>query len=136
MYKDLKNWLEDKKILEEDIKGLNERIKYKIQKELGLHSTTFKEVKIETLNIVDDRFLRVFEKIEKLDKRREILQGELDIIESTLNKIDTLLGQMQSKEKKVFRCRYIWGLSVNQTAKRLGYSPDYVKEISQKINQK
>lgn len=136
MYKDLKKWLEDKKILEEDIKGLSERIKYKIQKELGLHSTTFKEVKIETLNIVDDRFLRVFEKIEKLDKRREMLQGELDIINDVLDKIEKDLAKMSGKEKKVFRCRYILGLSVNQTAERLGYGPDRVKQITRKMFEK
>lgn len=133
MYKDLKKWLEDKKILEEDIKGLNERIKYKIQKELGLHSTTFKEVKIETLNIVDDRFLRVFEKIEKLDKRREMLQGELDIINDVLNNIDTLIKGMTDIKKEVFRCRFILGLTVEETAKRLGYSSKQIKRITKEM---
>ena len=136
MYKDLKKMLEDKKILEEEIRGLEERIKYKIQKELGLHSTTFKELKIEALNIIDDRFARVFAKVEELDRSKEIRQGELDIINNTLNKIDELISKMSDNEKKVFRCRYYWGLSVNQTAKRLNFSEDYIKEISRKINQK
>lgn len=132
MYKQIKEDLEDKKILEEDIQGLKERIKYKIQNELGLHATTFSELKVECPK-VEDRFLRTFEKIERLDKKRETLQGELDIIEKTIENIDSLLSKMEDKKKKVFRCRYIWGLSVKTTAERLHYSEDYVKEITKKI---
>ena len=135
MYKELKKELEDKKILEEEIKSLEERIKLKIQIELGLHSTTFNELKVES-SIVDDRYARVFAKIESLDNRRKILQEELNIIIKHLDIIDRRLGEMKDKEKKVFRCRYIWGLSVRETAERLNFSQDYVKEISSKINKK
>lgn len=135
MYKELKRELEDKKILEEEIKSLEERIKLKIQVELGLHSTTFNELKVES-SIVDDRYARVFAKIESLDNRRKILQEELNIIIKHLDIIDRRLGEMKDKEKKVFRCRYIWGLSVRETAERLNFSQDYVKEISSKINKK
>ena len=132
MYKQIKEDLEDKKILEEDIQGLKERIKYKIQNELGLHATTFSELKVECPK-VEDRFLRTFEKIERLDKKRETLQGELDIIEKTIENIDSLLSKMEDKKKKVFRCRYIWGLSRKETAKRLNYSEDRVKQITREI---
>lgn len=135
MYKELKRELEDKKILEEEIKSLEERIKLKIQVELGLHSTTFNELKVES-SIVDDRYARVFAKIEGLDNRRKMLQEELNIIIKHLDIIDRRLGEMKDKEKKVFRCRYIWGLSVRETAERLNFSQDYVKEISSKINKK
>lgn len=136
MYKDIKNMLEDKKILEELVKGLEERIEYKIQNELGLHSTTFSELKVETMGIIEDKFARVFAKLESLDKKRELRQGELDIISHTLDKIETMIDKMTDKEKKVFRCRYYWGLSVNQTAERLGYSPDRVKQITRNLFKK
>ena len=136
VYKDLKDMLEDKKILEEEVKGLQDRIEYKIQKELGLHSTTFSELKVETLNIIDDKFARVFAKLESLDKKRELRQGELNIINRTVDKIETMIEKMSGKEKKVFRCRYYWGLSVNQTAERLGYSPDRVKQITRNLFKK
>ena len=87
------------------IKSLEERIKLKIQVELGLHSTTFNELKVES-SIVDDRYARVFAKIENLDKRKSLIQEELKIIEEHLNIIDRRLGEMKDKEKKVFRCRY------------------------------
>ena len=135
MYKHIKEDLEDKKILEEEIQGLKERIKYKIQNELGLHATTFSELKVECPKI-EDKFLRTFTKIEKLDKKREVLQGELSIIERTIENVDLLLSTMEDKKKKVFRCRYIWGMSVKDTAERLHYSIDYVKEITKKIWQK
>ena len=48
MYKELKTVLEDKRILEELISSEKERIKYIIQKELGLHATTYSELKIHT----------------------------------------------------------------------------------------
>ena len=135
MYKELKKELEDKKILEEEIKSLEERIKLKIQIELGLHSTTFNELKVES-SIVDDRYARVFAKIESLDNRRKILQEELNIIIKHLDIIDRRLGEMKDKEKKVFRCRYIWGLSVRETAERLGYSQDRIKQITRNLFKK
>lgn len=135
MYKELKRELEDKKILEEEIRSLEERIKLKIQKELGLHSTTFKELKIES-STIDDRYAKVFAKIEVLDKRRELIQSELDIINRHLDVIDKRLGEMKDKEKKVFRCRYIWGLSVRETAERLGYSTDRIKQITRNLFKK
>ena len=93
MYKHIKEDLEDKKILEEEIQGLKERIKYKIQNELGLHATTFSELKVECPKI-EDKFLRTFTKIEKLDKKREVLQGELSIIERTIENVDLLLSNV------------------------------------------
>ena len=135
MYNSLKNDIEDKKILEEEINTLEGRIKYKIQSQLGLHATTYSELKIECPN-VEDKFARVFSQIEKLDKNRIVLQGELDIIENEIKKVDELLSSMDDVSKKIFRCRYIWGLSVSKTAKRLNYSEDYVKELTKKLFKK
>ena len=126
MYKELYKELEDKKILEEELKSLEERIKLKIQRELGLHSTTFNELKVK-FNF------RVFAKIESLDKRKNLIQEELKIIEEHLNIIDRRLGEMKDIEKKVFRCRYIWGLSVKDTAERLGYSVQHIKKITKDL---
>ena len=136
VFKDLKDMLEDKKILEELIKSYEERIEYKIQRELGLHSTTFSELKVETIGIIDDKFARVFAKLETLDKKRELRQGELDIINSRLINLDNLLGQMTDKKKRVFRCRFILGLTVEETANRLGYSEKQIKRITKEIFEK
>lgn len=135
MYKQLKKQLEDKRILETDIQGLKERIRHKIQHQLGLHATTYAELKIECPT-VEDKFARTFSQIEKLDTDLKVLEGELKIVEDTLDKVDRILGECNDVEKKVFRCRYIWGLSVKQTAERLNYSVDHIKDISQKISQK
>lgn len=129
MYKELRQWLEDKKILEEILRGLEERIEFKIQKELGIHATTFKELKIQCVNI-DDKFTNTFIKIEKLDKRREVVQEELDIINRRLDKIDNMISKMNGIEKKIFKCRYIWGLTRKKTAQQLGYSEDRIKQIT------
>lgn len=136
MYKDIKDMLEDKKILEELIKGLEDTIKYKIENELGLHSTTFSELKVETMGVIEDKFARVFAKLESLDKKRETRQGELDIINRRLNNLDNLIGQMSDKKKKVFRCRYIWGMPIKSIAERLNYSEIQVKRILKEINKK
>lgn len=135
MYKQLKTQLEDKRILEEQIRGLEDRIRFKIQRQLGLHATSYAELKIECPT-VEDKFAKVFAKIESLDKDLQDLKGEHKIIEDSLSKVDNILGQLDGKEKKVFRCRYIWGLSVKETAERLNYSIDHIKDISRKINQK
>ena len=41
---------------------------------MGLHATTYKELKIECPT-VDDKFARVFSQIEKLDKDLQVLEG-------------------------------------------------------------
>ena len=97
LYKELKTQVEDKKILEESIKGLQERIKYKIQKELGLKATSYSELKIECVKI-DDRYTRVFSKIEALDKDLQKQKEELEIIEKTLNNIERLIGDMKDRD--------------------------------------
>ena len=135
MYKELRQWLEDKKILEEILHGLEERIEFKIQKELGIHATTFKELKIQCVNI-DDKFTNTFIKIEKLDKRREVVQEELDIINRRLDKIDNMISKMNGIEKKIFKCRYIWGMPIKNIAERLNYSEIQVKRILKEINKK
>ena len=94
----------------------------------------YKELKqeLEDKKILEEEI----KSLEELDKRREVIQEELDIINKHLDTIDKRLSEMKDKEKKVFRCRYIWGLSVRETAERLHFSQDYVKEISSKINKK
>ena len=132
MYKRLKKDLEDKRILEEEIQGLKDQNKYKIQKQLGLHATTYKELKIECPT-VDDKFARVFSQIEKLDNDLHNLEGELELINKRLDNIDEQMKNMNSIEKKIFRNRYVLGLSVRQTAERMNYSADRIKQISRKI---
>ncbi|MBE6147448.1 MAG: hypothetical protein E7168_03845 [Firmicutes bacterium] len=135
MYKELKNDLEDKRILEELISSKKERIKYIIQKELGVHATSYTELKIQC-PVIDDKNARVFGKIEKLDREVQILEGEYKIIESSLNNIDKIMSTMDSTEKKIFRNRYILGLSVRSTAEKMNYSVDWIKEKTRKMFQK
>lgn len=135
MYKELKTDLEDKRILEELIPSKKERIKYIIQKELGVHATTYSELKIQC-PIIDDKNARVFGKVEKLDKELQVLEGEYKIIETSLENIDKIMSTMDSTEKKIFRNRYILGLSVKNTAERMHYSVDWIKEKTRKMFQK
>jgi len=135
VYKELKNDLEDKRILEELISSKKERIKYIIQKELGVHATSYTELKIQC-PVIDDKNARVFGKIEKLDREVQILEGEYKIIESSLNNIDKIMSTMDSTEKKIFRNRYILGLSVRSTAEKMNYSVDWIKEKTRKMFQK
>lgn len=135
MYKELKTELEDKIILEELISSKKERIKYIIQRELGIHATTYSELKIQC-PVIDDKNARVFGKVEKLDKELQELKEELSIIEKNLENIDKILAELNDTEKKVFRCRYIWGMSVKQTADRLNYSEQHIKRITKEILKK
>jgi len=135
MYKQIKTQLEDKRILEELERGLKDRIRFKIQKQLGLHSTSYAELKIECPT-VDDKFAKVFGQVEKLDKDLQQVTEELKIVTDMLEKIDKEIAKMNSIEKQVFRCRFIWGLTVKQTADRLSYSVDRVKQITRNIFKK
>lgn len=135
MYKQIKTQLEDKRLLEELIRGLEDRIKFKIQKQLGLSATSYAELKIECPT-VEDKFIRVFGKIEELDKDLQKSKEELSIIEKCIGNIDKQMSTMDNVEKKIFRNRYILGLSVRQTAEKLHYSTDRIKQITRKIFQK
>ena len=46
MYKQLKRQIDDKTIIDKNIRELEDRIRYKIQKQLGLHGTCFEDIKI------------------------------------------------------------------------------------------
>ena len=135
MYKELKTVLEDKRILEELISSEKERIKYIIQKELGLHATTYSELKIQCPT-VDDRNARAFSKVEKLDNEVKALEGEYELIEKSLENTDKIMATMDSTEKQIFRNRYILGLSVRNTAEKMHYSVDWIKEKTRKMFQK
>ena len=40
---------------------------------------------------------------------------------------------MSDIEKQVFRCRFIWGLSVKETAERVSYSEKQIKRITKEM---
>ena len=136
MYKQLKSELANKKLLEELIRGKEERIRFKIQSQLGLHSTTFSELKVDCIGRHDDKFLRVYAQVEKLDKELQSLLGELKLIEKMLSNVDRLMQRLNEKDMNIFRNRFILGLSVRETAERLHYSEDYIKERTREILKK
>ena len=85
MYKQLKKQINDKEIINKNIRELEDRIKFKIQKQLGLHGTSFADIKIEAMGKKDDKFLKTFSQIENLDKDRLILIEERNIIDTFIN---------------------------------------------------
>lgn len=136
MYKQLKRQMDDKNIIDKNIRELEDRIKFKIQKQLGLHGTCFEDLKIVSVGKQDDKFLKVFAQVEKLDKDLQELKEEQKIIKEFINDVYKSITNMNNQELKVFKCRYMLGLSNRDTAERLGYSIDRVKQINRIIKQK
>ncbi len=136
MYRQLKKQLDDKKIIEKNIEELEERIRFKIQKQLGLRGTTFTDIKIFGLGETDDKFLTIFSQIENLDKDRLQLLDEYTIIDNFINDILKLISQMGNLELDVFKNRYILGLTQQETANRLNYTIDRIKQIDRNIKAK
>ena len=136
MYKKLKNQIDDKEIITKNIRELEDRIKFKIQKQLGLHGTSFSDIKIEAIGKKDDKFLRTFSQIENLDKDRLTLIEERDIIDKFLNDIYKSISKMGDLELNVFKSRYILGLTQQETATRLNYTIDRIKQIDRNIKEK
>ncbi len=136
MYKQLKRQLDDKKIIEKNIRELEERIKIIIQKQLGLKGTSYSDIKLEIVGNTDDKFAQTFAKVESLDKERESLIEERKIIIDFIDDIYKSITNMNNIELNVFKCRYILGLSRKKTAERLGYTEDRIKQITRKINKK
>lgn len=136
MYKQLKKQIDDKEIITKNIRELEDRIKFKIQKQLGLHGTSFSDIKIEAIGKKDDKFLRAFSQIENLDKDRLTLIEERDIIDKFLNDIYKSISKMGNLELNVFKSRYILGLTQQETATRLNYTIDRIKQIDRNIKEK
>lgn len=101
MYKQLKKQLSDKRVLEDLIRGYEDRIKFKIQKQLGLHATSYAELKIEC-PVIDDRFARVFSQIENLDRELQALKGELEIINQLLENADDKMKNLNEMEMQIY----------------------------------
>lgn len=136
MYKQLKRQLDDKKIIEKNIRELEERIKIIIQKQLGLKGTSYSDIKLEIVGNTDDKFAQTFAKVESLDKERESLIEERKIIIDFIDNIYKSITNMNNTELNVFKCRYMLGLSNQQTSERLGYSIQHIKRINKEISKK
>lgn len=136
MYKQLKRQMDDKNIIDKNIRELEDRIKFKIQKQLGLHGTCFEDLKIVSVGEQDDKFLKVFAQVEKLDKDLQELKEEQKIIKEFINDVYKSITNMNNQKLKVFKCRYMLGLSNRDTAERLGFSIQRIKQINKEIIKK
>ena len=136
MYKQLKRQLDDKKLIEKNIRELEDRIAFIIQKKLGLKGTSYSDIKLEIIGNTDDKFVQTFAKVENLDKERELLIEEKKIIDDFINDVYKSINNMNDKELNVFKCRYMLGLSRKATAERLGYTEDRIKQITREIIKK
>ena len=136
MYRELKKQINDKEIITKNIRELEDRIKFKIQKQLGLHGTTFSDIKISSVGEKDDKFLRTFAQIENLDKDRLTLIEEREIIDIFINDVYKSINNINDIELKVFRYKYILGLSNQEIATRLNYSIQRIKQINKEIKVK
>lgn len=84
----------------------------------------------------DDKFLKTFSQIENLDKDRLILIEERNIIDTFINEVYKSISQMGDLELNVFKLRYILGLTQQETANRLNYTIDRIKQIDRNIKEK
>lgn len=134
MYKQL-NWhLEQQKVLETEIIGLEKRIKHKIQKQLGLHASTFSELKVECA-VIDDKFTRVFAQVECLDKQLQHKKEELEIENETISKIYRILSNFNDRENKIYLDYNLNHLNTIKIGIRYGISDRQVRKILNKISE-
>ena len=136
MYKQLKKQLDDKKIIERNIRELEDRISFIIQKRLGLKGTSYSDIKLEFAGNTDDKFIQTFAKVENLEKDRLNLIEERNIIVNFIDDVYKSITNMNNTELNVFKCRYMLGLSNQQTSERLGYSIQHIKRINKEISKK
>lgn len=136
MYKQLHKQIADKKIIHTTRIGIENRIQFKIDRQLGLKGMSFHEVKIQLKKASSDRFTRVFSDIENLDNQRQELLEEEKVIDDMLNKVDSYISNLNDLELKVFRGMYLWSKTQQEIADTEGYSLDRIKQISRDINNK
>ena len=136
MYKQLKKQIADKNVIHKIRIGIEERIQFKIDNQLGLKGMSFQEVKIQVKSTKNDKFVKVFSDIEDLDKQRQQLLEEETIIDNMLKEVDLKITTLDDIEHKVFRGMYLWGKTQQEIAAAEGYSLDRIKQISRDINAK
>ena len=136
MYKQLKKQIDEKIIIDRTIKELTERIEFIIHKKLGLKGSSYSDIKLEMIGITEDKYLQAFANVENLDKDRKLLIEEKNIIVNYIDDIYKSITNMNNLELNVFKCRYMLGLSNRQTAERLGYGIDRIKQINREIAKK
>ena len=136
MYKQLKRQLDDKKIIEMNIRELEDRIAFIIQKQLGLKGISYSDIKLEITGNTDDKFAKTFAKVERLDKDRLDLLEEKKIIVDFIDNVYKSINNMNNTELNVFKCRYMLGLSNQRTSEKLGYSIQHIKRINKEISKK
>lgn len=111
---------------------LNQRIRLKIDEILGLRGMSFSEVKIK-LNSERDKYSTVLAELEELDKEKDLVKKELNIIKDFFDKIDRDISQMKEKEKKVFKAKYLYGLSNLDIASQLNCSEKTIQRLLKEI---
>ena len=136
MYKQLKKQIDEKVIIDRTINELTERIEFIIQKKLGLKGSSYSDIKLDMVGVTEDKYLQAFAKVENLDKDKELLIEERNIIVDYIDDIYKSITNMNNLELSVFKCRYILGLSNKATAERLHFSIQRIKQINKKIIQK
>lgn len=136
MYKQLKKQIADKRVIHTTRLGIENRIKHKIDNQLGLKGMSFQEVKIQMGTSIQDRFTKVFADIEELDNQRLELLEEEKVIDEILQDVDRNISDLNDIEHKVFRGMYLWGKTQQQIADAEGYSLDRIKHISMDIKEK
>ncbi len=136
MYKQLKKQIADKNVIHRIRIGIEERIQFKIDNQLGLRGMSFQEVKIQVKSTKNDRFVQVFSDIEDLERQRQELFEEETIIDNMLKSVDSKIIELNDIEHKVFRGMYLWGKTQQEIADAEGYGLDRIKQISREINAK
>jgi len=123
---------EDEQLYKRVYDLLNQRIKLKIDEKLGLRGMSFSEVKIK-LNSERDKYSTVLAELEELEKEKDLVKKELNIIKDFFDKIDRDISQMKEKEKKVFKAKYLYGLSNLDIASQLNCSEKTIQRLLKEI---
>lgn len=135
MYKELKKQIADHKVIRTTRIGIENRMQFKIDKQLGLKGVSYPEVKIQFKNNTD-KFAKVFSELEDLDNQRETLLEEETIIDNALKQVDEDIKVLNDIELNVFRWIYMKGLTQKQTAMQETYSIQRIKQIHSDIKNK
>ena len=131
-YNVIRKMKEDQILHERTYKLLNERIQFKIDERLGFHGCTYEDVKIQCQRN-PDRFTAVLADLEELDKERTLEKKELDMLNDYFLDIDKLISQMNDREKKVFKAKFLYGLSNVDIAAQLDCSEKTIQRLIKEI---
>lgn len=98
----------------------------------GMGAVDYSKDRVQS-NFVPYTLDRIVERMNKIDTMIEQVDEQLKAKRETLNKVESVLSQLDGLDYKVAFMRDKLNMRLNEIAEKLGYSYDHIRRVSSRI---